>query len=360
MEPTYCLFEINKYYGAIQATYVEEVFSLPEIVLIPNAPLGILGVIDLRGDTIPIVDLRLTDETQTPHYRLTDSVIILQQANLRVGIIVNFVKGIRELSIQELAVDLEKYQEASQLNLRRFFAGVVSEQTDIFILNAPQDWFKAGEIQQVMSVTRFLVDEFYASQTPHFSSEQKSFEKHFLLFAPLATLEEQIVFRQRAEDLRQSPDDEQPAVESRAMVAISLDDNLFGIDSDLVREFITINQATPIPCCPKHIVGAINLRGEILVVVDITRPLGLSLKSLPRAPKAIVVEFEDTLVAVIVEDIRDALFAADPNEIKELAGSSSKEHNYAQGTIFYGNQAMKILDIPALLSSRELVVNEIL
>ncbi|MGD1857504.1 MAG: chemotaxis protein CheW [Leptolyngbyaceae cyanobacterium] len=360
METSYCLFEINEQYGAVQATYVEEVLSLPEIVLIPNAPLGILGVIDLRGDTVPIVDLRLADETQAPHYRLTDSVIILQQTDLRIGIIVNAVKGIRELSGQDLTVDLEAHQASSQLHLKRFFAGVISEQTDIFILNTPHNWFKTGEIQQVMSVTRFLVDEFYDSQTASLSSGQQAFEQHFLLFAPMATLEEKIVFRQRAENLRQSHNAEQPVRESRALITISLDGNLFGIDSNLVREFITINQATPIPCCPKHIIGAINLRGEILVVVDIAKSLGLSLKALPRAPKAIIVELEDTLVAIIVEDIRDALFSADLNDIEELTNSSSTDHSYAQGTVPYGDQIMQILDIPALLGSRELVVNEIL
>ena len=362
METSYCFFEIDQCHGAVNAAYVEEVLSLPELVLIPNAPLGIIGVLDLRGDTLPIVDLQFNHEAQTRSYQLSDSIIVLNQDDLRIGIIVNSVQGIRELSTQELASDLDEHQASSSLNLNRFFAGVVADETDIFILNAPQDWFKTGEIQQVMSVTRFLVDDFYGSQADQEQSETQLLEESpTMIFAPTATPEEQATFRQRAENLRPSLEEKSATTESRALIAISLDGNLFGIDSNLVREFITINQATPIPCCPKHIIGAINLRGEILTVIDVAKSLGLSLKAVPRLPKAIVVEFQETLTAIIVEDIRDALFAVNPNDIQDITDdSSSIVSNYVQGTVPYGEQPMQILDLPMLLNSNELVVNEIL
>ena len=129
MDTSYCLLEINQCHSAVSTTYVEEVFSLPELILIPNAPLGIIGVIDLRGDTLPIVDLQLNNESNeasTRDYQLTDSIIVLRQADLRVGIIVNAIRGIRELSIQDLTINLEEYEETFNLNLIRFFAGVVS------------------------------------------------------------------------------------------------------------------------------------------------------------------------------------------------------------------------------------------
>ena len=365
MENSYCLFDINQYHCAVQANNVEEVFALPELVPIPNAPLGVMGVIDLRGDTIPIVDLRLNDESKTRNYQLTDSIIILNQADLRIGIIASSVKGVKDLSTQDLMTNLDTYGESSSLNVNRFFTGVILDETEIFILSPPQDWFRVGEIQQILSVTRFLVDDFYKSQAKSQADQPTSAaylseEDSAIIFAPMATPEEQAKFRQRAESLRQSPDEERSAVEHRALVAISLDENIFGIDSSLVREFITIDQATPIPCCPKHIIGAINLRGEILTVIDMTRSLELSLKSLPRTPKAIVVEFEDVLAAIIVEDIRDALFSVDPKDIKAMANSSSMGSPYVQGIVPYGDEPMQILDMPMLLHSNALVVNQVL
>ena len=361
METPYCLFEIDRCHSAVEATYVEEVFALPELVLIPNAPLGVIGVIDLRGDTLPIVDFRLETEAQPRSYQLTDSIVVLNQADLRIGVVVNSVKGIRELSVQEATTTLNERPELSNLDINRFFAGMASDQTDIFILSSPQAWFKPGEIQQVISVTRFLVSDFYDSRADREQSEVQSSGDPGMMFAPTATREEQTTFRQRAEGLRQSLSEERSTTDSRSLITVSLDNNIFGIDSSLVREFITINQAMPIPCCPKHIIGNMNLRGEILTIVDISKSLGLSLKSLPRKPKAVVIEFEDTLTVVIVEEVRDALFAVNPNDVKTVSDRNfAIRRTYIQGEAPYGDETMYILDMPTLLSSNELVVNEIL
>ncbi|ESA35686.1 hypothetical protein N836_10950 [Leptolyngbya sp. Heron Island J] len=362
METSYCLFEINQCQGAVNAAYVEEVFALPELVLIPNAPLSIIGVLDRRGESLPIVDFRVHDESQPRHYQLSDSIVVLKQADLSIGIIVDSVKGIQEISTLEVNTNIDKQHETSNLDLKRFFSGMVTDETDIFILNAPQDWFKTGEIQQFISVTRFLVDDFYSSQTEQSISEAQVLNADSsMTFAPTATLEEKATFRQRAENLRQSIDEEGATTESRALIVVSLDDNLFGIDSGLVREFITVNQATPVPCCPKHIIGTVNLRGEILTVIDIAQLLGLPSKAIPRLPKAIVVEYQDILIAIFVEDIRDALFSANPSDIQEVADNSlSMGSTYVQGLVSYGEQVMQILDLPTLLGSSELVVNEIL
>ena len=176
----------------------------------------------------------------------------------------------------------------------------------------------------------------------------------------MVTLEEQATFRQRAENLRQSLDEKTTTTESRALIVISLGDNLLGLDSNLVREFITISQATPVPCCPKHIIGAMNLRGETLTVIDIAQPLGLPLKAIPKLPKAIVVEYQDNLIAIVVENIRDALFSVNLSDIQEFSDNSPSMSNYVHALAPYGEEMIQILDLPMLLGSNELVVNELL
>ena len=191
----------------------------------------------------------------------------------------------------------------------------------LFILSEPQAWFKPGEIQQVISVTRFLVDDFYDSRInqDHLDaslSTSLSNENPAMVFCPVATPKEQTIFRQRADELRQPLDSNQSNTDLKTLIVIGLDNKLLGIDASFVREFITINQATPVPCCPRHIIGNINLRGEVLTVVDISESLGFSPKTLSRQPKAVVVELDNALAAVIIEEIRDTLFDVNPNNIK--------------------------------------------
>ena len=358
METSYCLFKVDQHVSAINADYLGEVFALPELILVPNAPSGIVGVIDLQGEVLPVIDFRVSTEGQSQRYGLSDSVIILKQADLRVGIIANSVQDIRELSTQGMMTELPEHQDWLTPDTQRFFAGMLLNEDDIFILNEPQSWFNPGELQQVVSVTRFLVDDFYISRANQ-ADNTLSEETITAAFCPNATDQEKSIFRQRADKLRQPPDIDQANVASKTLIVIALNNKLLGIDAGCVREFITVNQATPVPCCPRYIIGNTNLRGEVVTIVDISEPLGLATKTLSRNPKAVVVELEKTLAAVVVEEIRDTLFDINPSNIK-TGSSLTTDHSCVQGAVPYGEEMMHILDLPKLLNSDELVINEAL
>ena len=60
---------------AVDVKFVREILGLREIALLPKAPAFVIGVIDVRGNTVPVVDLRLklgmeaavsTDQTRIP------------------------------------------------------------------------------------------------------------------------------------------------------------------------------------------------------------------------------------------------------------------------------------------------------
>lgn len=362
METSYCIFAINQHLNAVDADYIDEMFALPELILVPNAPSGIIGVIDLRGEVLPVVDFRLNIEGQSLHYQLTDSVIVLKQADLRIGLIVNTVQTIRDLSVKGMMTNLTEHQDWINPEVRGFFAGMTLNEQTIFILDQPQSWFSPGEIQQVIAITRFLVDDFYA----RYSSDEQSSDilpkaNVTMAFCSDAPPQEKTIFRQRADSLRQLPDKDKSDTTSKTLIVVELDNRFVGIDATCVREFITIHQAAPIPCCPRHIIGNTNLRGEILTVIDISEPLGFSSKLPVKGTKAVVIELEHILAAVLIEDVRDALFAVKLNTIKPISSNVfATKSDHFEGTVPYKDQSMYILNLPKLLHSDELVVNEIL
>ncbi|NER80196.1 MAG: chemotaxis protein CheW [Leptolyngbya sp. SIO1D8] len=360
----YLLFGLNDYLGGIKAEHVEEIFSLPELLLIPDAPLGIIGVIDFRGDPLPIIDLQSRDDNQSQPYQLTDSIIVLKQAPLRIGIIVSAIHTIREILSEDIKTEFSDDLNWDDSTSGRLLAGKIEGEENCFILGEPKDWFSASEVQQIISVTSFLINELRtATYDDQLTSEVALTEASSGIFAvefcPTATPEERTIFRQRAENLRRSLDEDQPVEESKSLVVVGLRNQLFGIDSQLVREFITVRQAALIPCCPSHIIGNISLRGEILPIVDIGKPLNLASGNLPSAPKAMVVEWENNLVGVVVDEIRDAMFSVSPQDVQEVTDTVlSMQRDYVRGAVSYDEQTMHILDLPILLLSDEMVVNE--
>jgi purine-binding chemotaxis protein CheW len=83
------------------------------------------------------------------------------------------------------------------------------------------------------------------------------------LYCPNATTEERAIFRQRADNLRQSIEISKVTNELMPLAVIGLGHEYFGLDLELVHEFTDISNLTPIPCCPNHIVGNMNLREKL-------------------------------------------------------------------------------------------------
>ena len=64
--------------------------------------------------------------------------------------------------------------------------------------------------------------------------------------------------------------------ESLQLVSFELSGEEFGVDIMQVSEIIPISKITRIPQAPECVKGLINLRGKIVVVIDLNRLLGFS------------------------------------------------------------------------------------
>lgn len=54
-----------------------------------------------------------------------------------------------------------------------------------------------------------------------------------------------------------------------------LGEELFGVDTLHVQEILTYHKMTLVPCAPEYVKGLLNLRGQILTVIDVRSRLGL-------------------------------------------------------------------------------------
>jgi purine-binding chemotaxis protein CheW len=79
-------------------------------------------------------------------------------------------------------------------------------------------------------------------------------------------------------------------------------DELYACDIELVREIVRFAPLTRIPGAPAHVRGLLNVRGEVLIVLDV----GLKLRA-DRAPmdrgSIIVVDTEGRRAGLVVDDV---------------------------------------------------------
>jgi purine-binding chemotaxis protein CheW len=344
----YLIFNLNTSLYGITTMLVEEIFSLPELTPIPEAPPDIVGVVNVRGDILPVMDLNLRFGYESPDYQLSDTVIVLRSEEIRIGLIVNTVKEVRNISGEEITKELSHGRKVSKLDSKKFITGVARSEGDILILIDADHLLNYVAKQDV---------DFESAEIEDQANLNADFLKKKRVFCPHATPEERAVFLKRAEALKQTNETED-VTGLKPLAVIILNEEFFGVDLKLVREFSEIKKVTPVPCAPSHIIGNMNLRGEILTLIDVCGLLNLPLKNINKNNKAMVIQVEDIVTGITVEEVYDVMFL-NPQEITTVPTAiHSINDEYLQGAAPYRDKMMSILDLPKILLSGNLTVDQ--
>lgn len=322
----------------MDAMVVREIVWLPELHPIEEMPEYTVGALNLRGQIVPVMDLVVRFGHPRRKYRLQDKVIILESGDSVLGIVANEVHDVVVINRATVRHAAAKKQFA--------MGEIMVEENIIMLLNH-------------LAICDFDFDNTATHLLPEVPTDEqaKPAAQWEAYFCPEADEKERDAFHQRARELMQSVDDK--AETDRKLIAVvELGRELYGVDLDMVREFSNIDRIAPVPCTPAHIIGNINLRGEILTLLDIREALGLKSATRTDLRKTIIIETDWLTVGVPVEKI-DALVYLQAEEIlpsPTVADGSHEEH--LSGTAKYGERLLGILDMEKILQSETLIVNE--
>ena len=364
----YLIFKQNGFLWGLEAYYVREIFFLPELTAIAEAPQDIVGAIDLRGEVLPVMDLNLRFGYVWQEYAVTDSTIVIEWQEIRVAIIVNEVSEVKHIPEDAITPQLSYGRDKPEAS-HHFLAGFARCEAEIIMLlnldrliryspdkteaempvsaNGAGSWAAAGKVDgknlQLEIEPKLLAEDAKILSQPQ-------------VFCPNATPEQKAIFRERAENLRLLGDRENSAA-NMSLAVVALNGEYFGINLEVVREFTHIRQVTPVPCTPDRIIGNMNLRGEILTLVDIRNVLNMSAdtKSLSQA---IVVEIEDLVVGIVVDEILNIIYLNVAELATIPAALNSANGEYLQATAFYEEKIIAVLNLQKLLTKGGVVVDE--
>lgn len=326
----YLLFSLNGARYGVEALSVLEIAWLPELAPAEEAPPYIAGVVNLRGKIETVMNLGLRLGHPPRRYQLSDNLMLLQADGVTMGVIVSEASGV--VGIPASAIEPPPRYDDEPPEQIRFFAG-----------NA-----KVGEeIIMLLDVQRLI-------HAPAFPSSGVV-ENPRTYFCPDATDEERAVFRTRAHNQMQALENEKDA-ERVPLSIIQFGEEYFGVGLDVVREFSHMRRVTAIPCCPPHIVGNMNLRGDILTLADI-RGL-LNIPAGDSAAEVMVVESGELSIGVPVDKVHEVIYLR-PADIASMPAAAHEEKNeYCKGVVRYGESMVSILDMQKILAHGGLEVEE--
>ena len=102
----YLTFQLGSEEFGVGVLKVREIMGLQEITAIPQTPLFVKGVINLRGKVVPVVDLRLKFRLEAAEYTQRTCIIVTQlhgdSGSMLMGVIVDGVSEVLNLAAAEI------------------------------------------------------------------------------------------------------------------------------------------------------------------------------------------------------------------------------------------------------------------
>lgn len=145
-----------------------------------------------------------------------------------------------------------------------------------------------------------------------------------------------------------------PADELLQMVVFQLGGEEFGVEIMKVQEIIRMPEITQIPQSPEYVEGVINLRGRIIVVINLDKRFNLVSKDIDDDSRIIVVEIGDNVVGMIVDSVNEVLriqkSSVDP--APELV-MSNVSREYITGVGKMDDRLLILLDLGKVLDKKE-------
>ena len=139
------------------------------------------------------------------------------------------------------------------------------------------------------------------------------------------------------------------------LVIFRLRDEEFGVAISEVREIVRMMEITHIPEAPGFIEGVVNLRGQVIAVVDLARQFGLAREEArPKTARIVVIEIQDKTVGLIVDEVPEVLRISQDNIEPTPEVIETEVHkDYLKGVGKLEDRLVILLDLEKVLKPHE-------
>lgn len=153
-------------------------------------------------------------------------------------------------------------------------------------------------------------------------------------------------------DTTQTADSDRLAAEDPVTewVTFQLDNEKYCVNVMQVREVLKYTEIAPVPGAPEFVLGIINLRGNVVTVIDTRKRFGLAPTDQTDASRIVIIEARDQVIGMLVDSVAEVVDLRQ-SEI-EIAPNVGDNQNarYIHGVSKRGDELLILVDLGKLLS----------
>lgn len=150
---------------------------------------------------------------------------------------------------------------------------------------------------------------------------------------------------------------EETKEDNTSFITFSLESETYAVPIQTIEEIIGCQDISLLPNVPPFIKGVINLRGELVPVLDLRLKFGLEPRDYTPLTVFLIVRVDTRVMGMVVDNVADVL-VIDPARVQKTpAFSASIPTDFIEGVYKDQQEQMVILvDIPSLIKPEEWVV----
>ncbi|QSX32699.1 chemotaxis protein CheW [Shewanella avicenniae] len=136
-------------------------------------------------------------------------------------------------------------------------------------------------------------------------------------------------------------------------VTFKLDNETYGINVMQVQEVLRHTEIAPVPGAPHYVLGIINLRGNVVTVIDTRSRFGLPSAEVDDSTRIVIIEAEKQVIGILVDSVAEVVYLR-RSEIDNAPNVGTEESaKFIQGVSNRGEELLILVDLDKLLSDEE-------
>jgi purine-binding chemotaxis protein CheW len=136
-------------------------------------------------------------------------------------------------------------------------------------------------------------------------------------------------------------------------VTFQLEKEVYGVNVMQVQEVLRYTEIAPVPGAPDYVLGIINLRGNVVTIIDTRMRFGLSPAEITDNTRIIIIEVDKQVVGILVDKVSEVVdlyqHEIDPAPNVGIDANSK----FIKGVCYRNDCLMILIDLEKLLTDDE-------
>ncbi|MBK8973630.1 MAG: chemotaxis protein CheW [Hahellaceae bacterium] len=136
-------------------------------------------------------------------------------------------------------------------------------------------------------------------------------------------------------------------------VTFKLDEETYGINVMQIQEVLRYTEIAPVPGAPDYVLGIINLRGNVVTVIDTRKRFGLSESEVSDHTRIVVIEVDNQVVGILVDSVAEVVYLRQ-SEVESAPNVGNEESaKFIQGVCNKNGELIILVEFEKLMSEEE-------